>query len=92
MNMNKEKDTTVWKPKGNQKITRPSGPAPKKRKPRKSDHRMNREGRSESFDAPKSGFGKLGLFIGAGAVIAALVRGFRNSDYSDVYDDTKDKD
>ena len=64
--MGKEKDTTVWKPKGDQKITRPSGPEPR---------------RSKGYDAPSSGLGKLSLLIGAGAIIAALARGVRKSDY-----------
>ncbi|MDO4869174.1 MAG: hypothetical protein Q4A65_02605 [Bacillota bacterium] len=63
--MSKEKDTTVWKPKGNQKITKPSGP----------------DRRSKGYDAPSSGLGKLSLLIGAGAIIAALARGVRKSDY-----------
>ena len=36
---------------------------------------------SHGYDAPSTGFGKLGLLIGAGAIIAALARGVKNSDY-----------
>ena len=78
MEKKKEKDTTVWKPKGGQQVLRPSEPEPRKRKPKKTDHRMER---SAGYDAPSSGIGKLGLLIGAGAIIVALAKGVRNSDY-----------
>ena len=71
MDNRKEKDTTVWVPKGNQKITRPSGT----------------ESRSAGYYAPKSGIGKLGLLIGVGALFAALAKGLRSSDYKDNYKD-----
>ena len=100
MSKNKEKDTTIWKPKGNQKITRPSGPEPGSRRARKAIKPERASWRSESnfvqrsqgYDAPKSNFGKLSLLIGVGAIIAALAKGVKNSDYfkNETEDDNND--
>lgn len=80
----REKDTTVWKPKGNQQITRPSGPEPRRgRKAKAAEHRAPR---SQGYDAPSSGWGKFGLLVGVGALLAYFAKGVRNSDYY------KDKD
>lgn len=100
MGKNKEKDTTIWKPKGNQKITRPSGSEPRSRrarraiKPERASWRWQSnfvEG-SKGYDAPKSNFGKLSLLIGAGAIIAALAKGVKNSDYFKKEAKTDDED
>ena len=104
--MSREKDTTIWKPKGNQKISNPSGPAPRgreRRRPRARrrapeyssfvseaqgalrDEALGAESQSAAvsggYDAPSSTLGKLGLLLGAGAIIAALAKGVKNSDY-----------
>ncbi len=75
----KEKDTTVWKPKGNQQITRPSGPAPRRgRKAKSSEHRAPQ---SQGYEAPSSGWGKFGLLVGVGALLAYFANAVKNSDY-----------
>lgn len=75
MDKKKEKDTTVWKPKGNQKITRPSGPD---RRGRSSGRAERKADRSEGSAVPKRGIGKLSLLIGAGAIFVALAKGVRH--------------
>lgn len=75
----KEKDTTVWKPKGDQKITRPSGPTPRRgRKAKSSEHRAPQ---SQGYEAPSSGWGKFGLLVGVGALLAYFANAVKKSDY-----------
>lgn len=65
----REKDTTVWKQKDVDKKLRSTG----------SDMPKAKKGRGpESSKA-----GKAALLIGAGAIIAALAKGVKNSDYFD---------
>ena len=96
MKKNKEKDTTVWKPKGNQKITRPSGPRPRSRKVfRKEPYEAMPEHkvqRSQGYDAPSSTLGKLGLLMGVGAVLAYLTSGIKNSEYFKEENQEQNKD